>query len=152
MDTAVRTPLEVFTMPQHLVVPLFQRPYVWDQENQWVPLWQDVRRLVELRLANSGTAPTHFLGAVVLQSMPSQLGSMQSWSIIDGQQRLTTLQLLFDAAASVFEARGLDQITGQLEALTQNPSSFVQEEDVPLKLRHTNPCFVIGYARAQILY
>ncbi|MEV7999365.1 GmrSD restriction endonuclease domain-containing protein [Pseudarthrobacter oxydans] len=138
MDTAVRTPLEVFTMPQHLVVPLFQRPYVWDQENQWVPLWQDVRRLVGLRLANSGTAPTHFLGAVVLQSMPSQLGSMQSWSIIDGQQRLTTLQLLFDAAASVFEARGLDQITGQLEALTQNPSAFVQGEDVPLKLRHTN--------------
>lgn len=138
MDTAVRTPLEVFTMPQHLVVPLFQRPYVWEQENQWVPLWQDIRRLVELRLTNSGTSPTHFLGAVVLQSMPSQLGSMQSWSIIDGQQRLTTLQLLFDAAASVFEARGLDQITGQLEALTLNPIAFVQGEDVALKLRHTN--------------
>ncbi|WP_200946211.1 GmrSD restriction endonuclease domain-containing protein [Arthrobacter sp. Soil764] len=138
MDTAVRTPLEVFTMPQHLVVPLFQRPYVWEQDNQWVPLWQDVRRLVDLRLANPAASPTHFLGAVVLQSMPGQMGSLQSWSIIDGQQRLTTLQLLFDAAASVFEAAGVDQVTGQLEALTQNPIAFVQGEDVPLKLRHSN--------------
>ncbi|MCO4273052.1 DUF262 domain-containing protein [Pseudarthrobacter sp. HLT3-5] len=119
-------------------MPLFQRPYVWDQENQWVPLWQDIRRLVEVRLTNSVASPTHFLGALVLQSMPGQLGSMQSWLIIDGQQRLTTLQLLFDAAASVFESRGLDQITGQLEALTQNPSAFVQDDDVSLKLRHTN--------------
>ena len=40
MDTAVRTPLAVFTMPQHLLVPLFQRPYVWDEDQQWEPLWQ----------------------------------------------------------------------------------------------------------------
>ena len=47
MDTAVKTPLEVFALPQHLLVPLFQRPYVWDEENQWGPLWQDIRRLTD---------------------------------------------------------------------------------------------------------
>lgn len=44
MDTQVRTPQLVFMLPQRLVVPLFQRPYVWNRENQWTPLWEDVTR------------------------------------------------------------------------------------------------------------
>ena len=39
----------------------------------------------------------HFLGAVVLQQVQKQTGQMQERTIIDGQQRLTTLQLLLDA-------------------------------------------------------
>ena len=120
MDTTVKTPLAVFTMPQQLLVPLFQRPYVWDEERQWEPLWQDVRRLAEHRLGQPHAPATHFLGAVVLQSLENQVGTMAQWSIIDGQQRLTTLQLPFDAASSVFDEREFDQLTGQLEALTQN--------------------------------
>jgi uncharacterized protein with ParB-like and HNH nuclease domain len=38
----------------------------------------------------------HFLGAVVLQQVQKQAGQMQERMIIDGQQRLTTLQLLLD--------------------------------------------------------
>jgi hypothetical protein len=138
METAVRTPLEVFSMPQNLIVPLFQRPYVWDEEQQWEPLWQDIRRLAEHRLGQPMVPANHFLGAVVLQSLGLQVGSMAQWSIIDGQQRLTTLQLFFDAAAAVFSDRDLDQFTGQLEALTHNATAFVQGEGAALKLRHTN--------------
>ena len=39
----------------------------------------------------------HFLGAVVLQQVQNPSGTMQERTIIDGQQRLTTLQLLLDA-------------------------------------------------------
>jgi uncharacterized protein with ParB-like and HNH nuclease domain len=39
----------------------------------------------------------HFLGAMVLQQVQKQTGQMQERTIIDGQQRLTTLQLLMDA-------------------------------------------------------
>ena len=39
----------------------------------------------------------HFLGAVVLQQVQIRTGLMQERTIIDGQQRLTTLQLLLDA-------------------------------------------------------
>ncbi|MEW9872625.1 DUF262 domain-containing protein [Arthrobacter sp. HS15c] len=138
METNVRTPLEVFSLPQHLVVPLFQRPYVWDRDNQWVPLWQDIRRLAELGLQRPDSTATHFLGAVVLQAMPGQVGSLQAWSVIDGQQRLTTLQLMFDATASVFESLGFEQLTARLEALTHNPRSYVQGDDALLKLRHSN--------------
>lgn len=38
VETTVRTPMQIFSLPQQLVVPLFQRPYVWEQEEQWVPL------------------------------------------------------------------------------------------------------------------
>jgi uncharacterized protein with ParB-like and HNH nuclease domain len=33
--------------PQRLIVPLFQRPYVWNEENQWEPLWKDMARMAE---------------------------------------------------------------------------------------------------------
>jgi hypothetical protein len=47
METQVRTPQMVFMQPQRLVVPLFQRPYVWNEENQWEPLWNDVVRVAD---------------------------------------------------------------------------------------------------------
>lgn len=81
--------------PQRLVVPLFQRRYVWNQESQWEPLWDDVVRVAERLLQHPHSRPQpHFLGAVVLQQIQNPVGLMQTRTIIDGQQRLTTLQLL----------------------------------------------------------
>ncbi|WP_420120272.1 GmrSD restriction endonuclease domain-containing protein [Nakamurella sp.] len=138
METTVRTPLQIFSLPQRLVVPLFQRPYVWDQEEQWEPLWNDVRRLTELRLRDPYPTASHFLGAVVVQASDGQLGNLQASNIIDGQQRLTTLQLMMDAAGSVLEATGLDALAGQLESLTHNQETFVPVGESRLKIRHTN--------------
>lgn len=138
METNVRTPLQIFSLPQRLVVPLFQRPYVWDEDEQWGPLWDDIRRLAELRLSDPNSTATHFLGAVVVQADGAQLGNMQVSNIIDGQQRLTTLQLLVDAAGSVLESAGLDLFAGQLESLTHNQATFVPEGESRLKVRHTN--------------
>jgi hypothetical protein len=46
----------VFMQPQRLVVPLFQRPYVWNEENQWVPLWNDIVRVADRVLAKPHTS------------------------------------------------------------------------------------------------
>lgn len=67
METQVRTPQMVFMQPQRLVVPVFQRPYVWNEENQWEPLWNDVARLADRVLAQppsepSGRAQVELLG------------------------------------------------------------------------------------------
>lgn len=51
METQVRTPQLIFMQPQRLTVPLFQRPYVWNEENQWEPLWNDIERMTERLLA-----------------------------------------------------------------------------------------------------
>lgn len=39
METQVRTPQAIFMQPQRLIVPLFQRPYVWSRKNGVGPLW-----------------------------------------------------------------------------------------------------------------
>ena len=124
--------------PQHLVVPPFQRPYVWEKEEQWGPLWQDVRRLADLRLGQSSAEPGHFLGAIVVQAQEPILGDLQACSIIDGQQRLTTLQLLMDATAAALEAAGHDALAGQLDRLTHNEDIYVPGASTRLKLRHSN--------------
>ncbi|WP_205673392.1 GmrSD restriction endonuclease domain-containing protein [Amycolatopsis nivea] len=138
METVVRTPLDIFNLPQHLVIPLFQRPYVWNEEKQWASLWQDVRRMAELRLADPASTATHFLGAIVLQAQGNPTGTIQLRQVIDGQQRLTTLQLLMDATASVMESRAEDNLALQLEALTHNSAHYVQSDKDVLKLQHTN--------------
>lgn len=137
VKTDVLTPQAVFYLPQHLMVPLFQRPYVWDEAEQWLPLWQDIARLAELRIRDPYSQPTHFLGAVVLQALEGQQGAVPEKNVIDGQQRLTTLQLLIDAAAAVFEGRGLDGLAQQFDDLTHN-RAYGGVVEASLKLVHTN--------------
>src|SRR6185503_5453814 len=125
METQVRTPQQVFMMPQRLVVPLFQRPYVWNQENQWEPLWNDVVRVSERRLrAPQAKQHPHFLGAVVLQQIPNPVGLMQERTIIDGQQRLTTLQLLLDALHAELQSVGATAPALRIEPLVANAEPF----------------------------
>lgn len=138
METFKRTPLQLFNLPQHFVIPLFQRPYVWREDEQWEPLWNDIRRVVELRINEPHLMPQHFLGAVVLQAHEAEIGRLTTWNVIDGQQRLTTLQLLADATCAIFAQAGLSKYASQLEGLTHNSESFVEEGDSPLKLRHLN--------------
>lgn len=138
METFKRTPLQLFNLPQHFVVPLFQRPYVWKEDEQWEPLWKDIRRVAELRSDEPHLNPQHFLGAVVLQSHEAESQRLTTWNVIDGQQRLTTLQLLTDATCAVFAQTGLEKLASQLEGMTHNPAHFVGDGESPLKLRHLN--------------
>lgn len=91
---------QVFGAQTRHTVPLFQRPYVWNREEQWEPLWEDVLGLLE-RLDNregEGAVASHFLGSIVLEQAPNPTGSLPRREVIDGQQRLTTLQLLLKAS------------------------------------------------------
>ncbi|MBA3885622.1 MAG: DUF262 domain-containing protein [Acidobacteria bacterium] len=64
----------VFMQPQRLVVPLFQRPYAWNQENQWEPLWNDVVLQADRLLDRPFEKHyPHCLGAVVLQQVQQVL-------------------------------------------------------------------------------
>ena len=77
MDTKVRTPQEIFTMPQRLLVPLFQRPYVWNEELQWEPLWRDLQNVATRYLENPNVVQQpHFLGAVVFQQLQNPIGDL----------------------------------------------------------------------------
>jgi len=137
METKVRTPHEVFFMPQRLLVPLFQRPYVWTRENQWTMPWDDIRRHADLRHTGKRSSP-HFLGAVVLQNQSASVGNLPYWTIIDGQQRLTTMQLLLDAAHQSLTLVGSETLARQVEDLIRNPEHFCRNAEDRFKVWPTN--------------
>ncbi|MFI1392656.1 DUF262 domain-containing protein [Streptomyces griseoaurantiacus] len=107
---------ELFGPDRRLVVPVFQRPYVWNEDKNWRPLWEDVTALVGRRLAGEEVHP-HFLGAVVLDQLPTPTGAMPARQVVDGQQRLTTLQVLLAAIRDV--ARELDVHDKYVRALAK---------------------------------
>ena len=137
MFTQVKTPQDIFFTPQRLLVPLFQRPYVWSREGQWAPLWEDIKRVAE-RLEQSSTVTSHFLGAVVLQQQPTEIGKLGVRTIIDGQQRLTTLQLLFDAVHEQILGLGLESVAQQILDLVENPGHFTHSQEDRYKVWPTN--------------
>src|SRR3954471_22209405 len=139
METQVRTPQMVFMQPQRLVVPLFQRPYVWNEENQWEPLWNDVVRVAERSLAEpQARHHPHFLGAVVLQQIQSPTGLMQERTIIDGQQRLTTLQLLLDSLHAELLASQATAPALRIEPLVTNAEPFRSRPEDQFKVWPTH--------------
>jgi len=83
---------QVFQNRRQYCVPFYQRAYVWTLDEQWEPLWEDIRAKADARLAKGKLTP-HFLGAVVLDPQQREgLIGVETYHIIDGQQRLTTLQ------------------------------------------------------------
>ncbi|AWT25982.1 hypothetical protein Csp1_11820 [Corynebacterium provencense] len=129
---------EIFQTPVRIDVPLFQRPYVWTRDTQWEPLWEDITRLTEDSLAFRDNQSTHFLGAVVLQSSSSPFGGLPRWIAIDGQQRLTTLQIILNALHRQLVAHGHEQIAAQVLPLVENPEYIRQTDEDRYKLWPTN--------------
>jgi hypothetical protein len=139
MKTDVLTPQAIFNQPQRFSVPLFQRPYVWSQDNQWEPLWEDVTRAADRMLkAPNGKHQPHFLGAVVLQQVTNGTGSLQHRTIIDGQQRLTTLQVLLDALQAEFVRVEAVKEAKRVERLVINEDDFCERPEDRHKVWPTN--------------
>jgi hypothetical protein len=128
MEAKALTPRDLFDGKVSYEIPPFQRPYVWTEEDQWQPLWDDIARVAgallevaddqDRRISLSG----HFLGAVVVKQLTSGAGDPARSSVIDGQQRLTTLQLVLDAAQLVMEEAGCDDVAESIHELVVNDS------------------------------
>lgn len=128
MEVKLRNLTRLFVQPVQYEIPRFQRPYVWTRDKQWTPLWEDVQHMAERVLAaRRGGSPQpqpHFMGAVVLQQIDNVTGSLARRIVVDGQQRLTTLQLLLDAVQEVLERRGIDGPAARLEDLVLNQPKY----------------------------
>ena len=122
MEAGIHTLSSLFEDPVSYRIPVFQRPYAWTKEKQWQPLWSDVQRIAErLLVAESGKKiPPHFMGAIVLQLQSARLGHVVKRIVVDGQQRLTTLQLLLRAAQESFQNLNDAQRAKRLSQLTLN--------------------------------
>src|SRR5437870_5480729 len=118
----------LFQKDVRYLVPLFQRPYVWNQEDQWEPLWHDIQDLTERLLVGKEVRP-HFLGAIVLDQIRKPTGQTETRTIIDGQQRLTTLQLFLEAFCDLCKSRGVDRHRQALLKLTRNSDPLSEDRD-----------------------
>ncbi|MBS1572829.1 MAG: DUF262 domain-containing protein [Bacteroidetes bacterium] len=93
MDAGKRTINDIFNGNRVLEIPFFQRAYVWDTD-QWERLLEDMEHV-------SQTNKPYFLGSVILKQQPTNTGNRvgDKRTLIDGQQRLTTLSIFFKVLA-----------------------------------------------------
>ena len=115
MDVHKSSLLAVFDSKQRLEVPLFQRQYVWNEEQQWLPLWEDIERKFTEALEGRKDAPNHFLGAMVLDQKQTPTGHVVVRQVIDGQQRLTTLQIFIAAFRDFCRSQECEAIAGECD-------------------------------------
>lgn len=89
MEAGKRTINDIFNGNRVLEIPFFQRSYVWG-ETQWERLIEDMETV-------SSTNKPYFLGSVILKQQQTPAGGNvgDKRTLIDGQQRLTTLNIMF---------------------------------------------------------
>jgi hypothetical protein len=108
-------------------VPFYQRAYVWGKEEQWEPLWNDIREKAEARTIGEVPAP-HFMGAIVLEPQPRRgLKGVETYNIIDGQQRLTTLQYFLVALMIAVRANEAAAILPLIDGCVWNANPDTME-------------------------
>ena len=132
MQPTTLTIHEIFEKERRYTVPLFQRAYVWTFEDQWEPLWEDIERqsrscLIALKVKKQ-VMTSHFLGAVVVNVAKVLGRGVARSEVIDGQQRLTTLQV-FLAALRDFAKDADDEVADDARRLTFNPVRDIESEE-----------------------
>lgn len=106
MDATCRKVLGLISeMNVRFVVPVYQRPYSWDEE-QCLQLWDDV-----LSCGRHRDVP-HFTGSIVTiqDGEPSEAG-VAPLLLIDGQQRITTVTLMLIALARYADRHSAEELS-----------------------------------------
>lgn len=90
---------DVFKSSTILTIPFFQRHYVWE-EKEWKRFVNDMDALVGLR-------NKYFLGSLIFKQVQTSeeeedYGINSKYTVIDGQQRLTTLSIYLKALSAKF--------------------------------------------------
>lgn len=126
METAQPTIRVLFDSPRVYIIPNYQRTYVWNRYDQWEPLWFDVVNIAEQLMSFSEGSQIealkpHFLGAAVIKEVTRSGEEPRKFVVVDGQQRLTTIQLLLTAMGASFGAYdGLRSQMDTVRSLTVN--------------------------------
>ncbi len=75
------------------VIPVYQRNYEWSQK-ECIKLFDDIKMAAKRQ-------KTHFCGSIVCAPLKTDYTEIDSFVVIDGQQRLTTIYLLLIALNNV---------------------------------------------------
>ncbi len=77
----------VFNQTRILEIPFFQRSYVWDEEN-WERFLDDMKDI-------SSNKDEYFFGSLIIKRQNLGAPATETETLIDGQQRITTLIIFF---------------------------------------------------------
>ncbi len=77
------------------IIPINQRKYIWNKNN-WTELLDDIMLVFDEKKND------HFIGSIVLKKENINNGIRNHFSIIDGQQRISTLTVLLCAIGYLF--------------------------------------------------
>ncbi len=122
MEAGKRTINDIFNGNRILEIPFFQRAYVWE-ETQWERLLQD------MELVSENNKP-YFLGSVILkqQITDSQKSVGDLRTVVDGQQRLTTLNIFLKALC----------LKTNKNALFDRTFRLINDNEISLKHNHND--------------
>ena len=142
--------IQLFSDRSQYLIPLFQRGYVWKLADQIQPLWEDLvdrtEALAQFKrdIQKVGNAAKlrpvrkHFLGTIVTGSLKGGGGdAVASRDVIDGQQRITTFQILLYALRDVVKPLKDEALEFDLKQLTYNVGKYSNKRD-HLKVMPTN--------------
>ena len=116
------TVAQLFARSVRYCIPLFQRHYVWNLNDQWEPFWEDILSKTKARLEEHPDVYPHYVGAIVLESRKSKsVREVSSYNTIDGQQRLATFQIFFAALRYIAKNYGHDALTTAINRHLINP-------------------------------
>ena len=85
---------EMLSNNRQFSIPPFQRPYSWKKKN-FLQLFDDLVGISE------GQEDVHFMGAIILDRRLGGTTDLDTYEVIDGQQRITTIYLTVCATVSV---------------------------------------------------
>ncbi len=107
-------------------IPVFQRHYVWNKQDQWKPLWDDfINKFNERLTLDKKKFHPHYTGSIVLFQENTSASTLPIYNVIDGQQRLTTFQLLITAFREVCRKHLNDEsLINELDKFLFNEKSF----------------------------
>lgn len=88
------------TLQSLFEIPVYQRPYKWERE-QILELFKDIMEEYSL-------GGRFFLGTFFLSLKGSVTSNKNIYEVIDGQQRITTISLILLAIFSIFNEKGID--------------------------------------------
>lgn len=106
---------EIFAGDVRFTVPRYQRSFAWTTD-ETEELWEDVSRALK-------RGGEYFLGTIVLHSKPAPAPQ----EIIDGQQRLACITMLFSAIRNIFLASRDDIRSTQIETAFLGSKGFSRD-------------------------
>ena len=117
---------EVFGIDVQYQVPRYQRRYVWDETNLET-LWEDIFAQLVPELAEKDRG--HFTGNIVVRTITKV--QLDRYEVIDGQQRLTTFQIIFCVIRDICQSHGYHDLANESTRHIMNTDAVVRRSSSP---------------------